>query len=227
MDEEVIKRHESYGMISLVRRSGTTRLFGSGVEHSSCIALKISTAYQRRRLHRDWYSDEQRVVEIELSPAQFAGLLTNMNTQGVPCTIRYVKGEGYKESPPVENKKRELVHETTEYTKNLKKQFEKLRDAAEVAITGKAKKADKEALRSELLHMGYAVDSNLKFLHQSNMQTLEGMVAQAAMEVDATVNGIIQSAGLEAIKDKIFIGFDESMMLEEPEGQPPTREEER
>src|SRR5882672_7065002 len=109
MKDTVVEEHESYGMVGLSRFTcggEGLNLFGSSIQHSSGMRLRVMHGEKRRDLNREWYSGRDTIVEITLSPAQFAELITTPNCgQGVPCTLNFVTGEGNKEDCPEVNQR--------------------------------------------------------------------------------------------------------------------------
>jgi hypothetical protein len=92
------KKHPSFGMVSFSRCYGTNRrLFQSHVKNMTTVRLRIKQASVKHSLHQDHTYGEESLIEVELSPAQFAELLTSMNVgDGVPCTINYVNEKKLK-----------------------------------------------------------------------------------------------------------------------------------
>jgi hypothetical protein len=88
-------KHPTFGVVGLSRVTGNVRLFSSHMEtNSSFIKLTVKRAEHKFHLGQTWIHGGDHLCEVYLSPAQFAQLLTDMNhNDGVPCTIRYVKGE--------------------------------------------------------------------------------------------------------------------------------------
>src|SRR5208337_4240325 len=94
----------SYAMVSFSRISAGGEglsLFGSSIKHHSAITLSIKQARLSRDtdLSHDWYFAENRfpLIEVTLSPNQFAELLTSMNVgDGVPATLTLYNGQGYE-----------------------------------------------------------------------------------------------------------------------------------
>ena len=103
----------AYGMLSFSRVSGgDPNLFGSSVEHDHKISLVLKRGEVSRDLNSDWYMGNETLFEVEMSYSQFAELISSMNVgDGVPVTIRHVKGE---ETPPpvtLVNKRRQFRDE--------------------------------------------------------------------------------------------------------------------
>ena len=96
-DDEEVEAHPCYGMISVHRQTGGhTKLFGSPLDsHPSTIAITIREAERHHNLSSDWFFARKPIIEIDLSPMQYAEMITTPNVgSGVPCTIRYRHTEG-------------------------------------------------------------------------------------------------------------------------------------
>lgn len=79
MDNE--KKEDYMGMVSWHRNIGAPRtLFGTEIQ-SNPITLTIKRATECRELSRNWYHSDKQLVEIEMSPIQWAEFLTNGNTE--------------------------------------------------------------------------------------------------------------------------------------------------
>lgn len=108
--EEKVFNHESYGIVGFHRQTGgKQRLFGSALaSHTSQICLrvfhaervhKVGTGYDRIRAE----AGHRPIIELVLSPAQFAELLTTMNVgDGVPCTLERIDGRPLSDPPAEE-----------------------------------------------------------------------------------------------------------------------------
>ena len=77
-----VSKHESYGIIGISRVTShpAKNLFGSSVKHTHSMALRIKTASVDRHLNQDWYHAENELIEIEMSPTQFAEMITSLDT---------------------------------------------------------------------------------------------------------------------------------------------------
>lgn len=96
-DNDETFKHEGFGMISIGRvhcgGSGQV-LYGSNVSHHEYIQLKISTGYLNRHLNRDWFHEDKTLIEINLSPVQFAEMISvGMNNGSTPCTLTWFNGK--------------------------------------------------------------------------------------------------------------------------------------
>jgi predicted transcriptional regulator len=204
MEDRKYEKHESYGMIQISRLSGgLSNLFGSSIQHGHTIAVRIKTAKLCRYLNTDWYHDQDEVVEIELSPTQFTEAITNMNTNGVPCTIRRVQGKRM-ENPPSKNKKQEFEDEFSDRMKEVAKKLSKLTEQTEKILSSKKAptKAEKETILHEIGMLNQEVRSNMPFAYRCFNEQMDKTVTEAKGEVEAFVTNKITSLGIKALQDE-------------------------
>ena len=109
-------RHPSLGMISWGRSSGKDiSLFGSELNHDHLIHITVSGASRVRDLNKDRYHDEDVVVDLHMSAAQFSEFITTPNTTGVPCTIRHrIDHDGLLEYPGHKSLSETVVNDFSE-----------------------------------------------------------------------------------------------------------------
>lgn len=91
--EQPEEKHESYGMLQICRTHGGERhLFGSSIAHQDTVRLSVHPGSLIRDLNYDWYhASNKSLIEIEMSPAQFADAIMNVNDgNGTPVTIRSI-----------------------------------------------------------------------------------------------------------------------------------------
>jgi predicted transcriptional regulator len=204
MEDRKYEEHESYGMIQISRLSGgLSNLFGSSIQHGHTIAIRINTAKLCRHLNTDWYHDQNEIVEIELSPTQFTEAITNMNTNGVPCTIRRVQGKRM-ENPPSKNKKQEFEDEFSDRMKEVAKKLSKLTEQTEKILSSKKAptKAEKETILHEISMLDQEVRSNMPFAYRCFNEQMDKTVTEAKGEVEAFVTNKIANLGLKALKEE-------------------------
>ena len=149
--EEMRETHESYGNFSFHRihgGRGATHLFGSHVEyHPVTIRLEIHRA--ERHFNKDLssehiYSHGQRLIEVEMSAAQFTDSITLMNHgEGIPCTIRYVGGAEMEDVPHDHRSEQHLIVEgfakkMDEVREAVGPELEKIQSILEKKSIGKA-----------------------------------------------------------------------------------------
>ena len=207
--DETTYDHESYVLVSFSRTSGTTgRLFGSSLaEHYTSVRLQVHRAYRLHSLSHDKYypSSNKRLLEIELSPAQFAELLTSMNVgSGVPATLRILDGKAV-EIPPDEPLEIEKVR--TGFNSGLQKLVSTLKTTrAKVAtIIEKKTPLSKENRGSLLEFFDYAlreVSANVPFILEQFQEAADKVVTHAKAEIDAAMLHTIIVAGFKSVTGK-------------------------
>lgn len=200
---EDLDQHPSYGLISIGMRNGQKELFGSGITHNTWISLKISKAERSRTGYSDHYSEKGRIIEVDMSAAQFTGLLASMNTMGVPCSLNFIKGEGYIESPPEHNVKKEMLDDIKEQFSSLSKRVTELKNNIDDLLKGPIRKAEKDQIKKAVFKLEQDINSNIPYLSQCQLEKVEEFTAQAQAEVEATLNGLVKSAGLQALQGKL------------------------
>lgn len=201
------KKHPAYGLVGFHRQTGgNKRLFGSQVKPNTTISLRVYQASVEHDLSRDSYYPETMLplVEVELSPNQFAELLTTMNVgHGIPCTIKTIQGKRIEDIPETDKPEVQKIQEGFE---------EKLVDLSESLAEGRKEVAEllkKKSLTKEdkaridwiLGKAHQEVQSNMPFVMEQFSRSTQKIVTQAKAEVDAFAAHAIQVTGLEAIAE--------------------------
>lgn len=196
------QRHPSFGMVGFGRRqSSGSVLVGSSLKQTETIVLTVHTASLRRELSHDWWYAREPIVEVEMSPVQFAELLTSMNVgDGVPCTIRHITGRGDMPEPPAPDGHRTIAHqEFKETCRDAVAHLDKLTELAK----GVKQVGQQKALLDAIAMAKQEIESNLPFVEKSFVETTEKTVAEAKATVDAFVTGMIHRTGLEALRGAV------------------------
>lgn len=183
--------HPAFGMIQANRVSqGPTGavLFDSDVQHHHYVTLKIMGATRKRDLHRDWIHESGQYIEVAMSEAQWAGLISSMNTTGTPCTLRWLRGEG--QVPGLSMGSR------------LDKSHEEVRTAADDAMA-KVKEArdtyEAHKTAKNLRDLHYAIEnlpSTLEFAAKSLSEHAETVVQKTRADMEAMVYAAAEQAGV-------------------------------
>lgn len=196
-------KHKSWGMVGLARTYGAEReLFGSDVTNHNTIKLTIKHAQKHRELGRDWTMGDDILCEVELSALQFAELLTNMNVgDGVPCTIRYTREDGYIKYKNEKNKLEVIYEERSSVIDKASLNIQEV--AAQVSELISNKKISQK-IGNELLNKLEVVRSNLvgnncEFYKQQTFNEISQMVVEAKSQISEHVNQKIYSVGLEKL----------------------------
>jgi hypothetical protein len=204
--------HPSYGMVRFSRRQGSPgRLFGSSLRtHESYVTLSVGPG---ERIHDNGYdryhgSLRGELLEVDLSAAQFAELLTTMNVgSGVPCTIRYVNGKKV-DGPP------EALVEVEKIRVGFKRDMKDLASkcksdvkAVEDLLQKKSlTKADREEILNRVRKVMTEVSENTPFMLSMFEEATEKVVQHAKAEVDAFAISSVIAEGLRSIAEKAGSG---------------------
>lgn len=216
--------HESYGLARFSRVSGGARqLFGSHLRgHNTFISLTISRAKRIHDLSRDWYSSAGmgNLIEVHLSAAQFAELLTTMNMgEGVPCTISRLDGK-MVENPPDEDTETEKVKTGFKgKTDQLAQKLEAFKkEVGELFAKKSVGKRDREEVLKQIGLFIQEVRCNMPFVLESFEESTEKITTTAKAEVEAFATHAVQLAGLEALGAPALGKAPEAPELEEASG---------
>lgn len=197
-------KHPSFGLVQLSRVQQGTRgraLFDSPFRHNHYITMRVHRATKSRTgLHTDHIMPAEMLVEIALSEAQFARMVTSPNMGlGTPCTILWA-GEPQPECPADETKKT-FIRETEEEFAALTERMRVLEKmVGDMTKKERMNAADKEALRSAAFEARRVLDDHLPFLQKEFTSAMDKIVQQAKTEVEAHVSLVAQRVGLENVK---------------------------
>lgn len=205
-DEVKRQKHPAYGLVQFSRQhGGSKKLFGSQIRSDTTIALRIFEGEVQHELSYDRYSHAKNrpIIEVVLSAAQFAELLTTMNMgSGVPCTIEYRDGKDVPPIPETDKAEAQKIHEGfREKLERLVDALKEFRTEAANLLDGKKplSKAEKEAIKGVLDKTIMEVESNAPFVLEQFTESTEKIVVQAKAEVEAFASHAVQVAGLEAL----------------------------
>ena len=197
--------HPCFGRISLSRICGqfdNGSLFQTNVESNTAVRLTIKRAKVTRDLSTDWVHDTEELIEVYLSPTQFADMLTNMNTSGVPCTIKMVK-EGdthYAYSMP---KMDSHAVQTRKEFHNLCNKMEIGPTEAEMAqaeaMIAKLPKKDQPAFRALLTSQAARIKDSAGSMRTRFEEDVVQMVTEAKREVQAFTETLVIQTGIAAL----------------------------
>ena len=195
--------HPSYGHINISKWQGDASFFGSDVKHNGGMTIQISTASLERDLSRDWIFARDTIVEVQLSPLQFAELITTgMNASGSPCTVKFLSGEGHIEAPDFADKN-EIYR--SEFDERVDNQVELLNGAiakADECLNGKSvKKGDVKEIKEALEYARSEARSNLKFVKESFGEHISRAVVEAKSSVEVFIESKIRHLGIKSLED--------------------------
>jgi hypothetical protein len=204
-DDEFEREHPSYGLVRISRVTGgpgARNLFGSPLaRHYGTIRLSIGTAKWIHSLHHDRYQGSLRGehIEIEMSAAQFADMITSLNMgSGTPCTLRYLAGVEVP-SPPDHATEAEHIRDNfagalDKYKAKVRAYRKKIED-----LTGKLSDKARKEIKIALDVIEDQLGDNVPFVVRQFQEATTRITSAAKAEVDAFVTGVVRAAGLEAI----------------------------
>ena len=201
------EKHPSYGMVGFSRIThggarGGTNLFGSSLSHHHTIALRIKQATKIRSLNEDRYYGDETIIEVEMSPAQFAEAITTLNVgDGVPCTVRRIGKQGVENCP--ETSMRQLFEaefedacvETSDIAFNLIKKAEALLDQKTVKVS------DRKELLELLRKISINLRSNLPFIGTQFNEAMDKVVTDAKSSFEAAITHRISDLGIKTFNE--------------------------
>ena len=214
------------GLVGFSRITGSKRLFMSNLNNSNWISLRV---YQAKDEDKDWgekrvYANSNRpLIDLEISAAQFAELLTTMNVgHGVPCTIRSVDGEQVdcsalqEDEKPIDVGKKFFEKNAQEVTEKVTKRIAKFKKDLEDI---KMSKKDKSSVMGILEGFETEVLSNMPFYVSVFQETAKKVVTESKSEIDAFLTSEVVKAGMDAlgIKNKLLLDDGEHAVVKSEE----------
>ena len=214
--------HPSYGMVSISRQTCSgdgLPLFGAKHPSSTVMSLTIELAQNNQHLSRNWYYGKETITEILMTPVQYAELISNPNTQGVPCTIKYTQSEGNIIYKPHATEVEYLDVQIKDSLDDLKGNLKANKDRATELLSqkGTLKKADKEELLKLFLNIDTDMQSTIPWYKEQMEKSLEGMVMEANSDIESLVANVQTKLGkklLDNPKALEAILNDEGLLLE-------------
>ena len=196
--------HPAFGNIQINRVQGHASLYDSPLHHGHFIALTISTASYRRDLYRRWHMPDEMVCEVYLSASQFAEAITNMNTIGIPCTLRHYRDNEGKflsvQLDAPDHDKQTHEQDVKDKVAGLVVKARAAKDQLEAALDGKTvKKGDLKELQETLYKLHQDLESNLPFVQRTFYEAMEKVEQQAKTEIVALADHVVYSRGLQSL----------------------------
>lgn len=192
--------HPAFGHIHANRVSSnpSVSLFDSEILHSHYVVLSIQTAERKRDLSRDWiHPSLDPLIEVAMSEAQWASLVSSMNAGGTPCTIQSRETQRLVPDLPYEPRMAQSIAEVREaYDKSLGKA--KAAMAAYDALDPKAPAKERRAALAELRQAINYAEGNGVFAAESLSEHVEGVVTRAKADIEAMVAAHVERLGIDA-----------------------------
>ena len=186
--------HPSYGMMSITRYcGGNGNFFGNDLpmEGSGGIEIVLKEATLERNangLHCDSFNPGKLKFRVKMSHLQFAELITNMNTTGVPVTITNI-GTERLDDPPILNKREVFDEEAEEVVSKTKQRANDI--IAKIQNLFESKKSltkkDKEEILRELNQLRMATFDHLPFMQKMFNEQMNESVISAKANIAAFI----------------------------------------
>jgi hypothetical protein len=214
--EGIRERHPAFGMIGIYRTNGQRHLFGSPLEkHQNYVTIRAHRAERLRSgVGYDHYFARKQVIEIALSEAQFAQLITSWNSgEGVPCTLDWIAGEGMLPDWPDEDHTSDTARVREEFKDRIADVRKKMVSSINLMEgllekKGALTKAEKDQIRFGMTAVQRLLDDTGPFMAEQFVEATEGTVQKAKTEIDAFATRVIQQTGLDALREMRVLGLE-------------------
>ncbi len=206
-DDNITKTHPSYVMVGLSRITSSPpgiRLFGSELHNQTFIRLSVVEAEESWHLSQKWHHGAKQLIQVDLSPAQFAELLTSMNVgSGVTGTLRFLKGDGHipsaiDEDTLPEQIKADLKHDSQTVI-DAAKAFDK--ELQSILGGSKLTKAERARLLEISTKLQMTLSSSMPFVIDQYQEAIDKVTMSAKAEVDAFMTHAALKIGMKSLAD--------------------------
>ena len=188
--------HPSYGQITISRfQGGHSNFYGSKINHNGGISLKITRSVKHRNEYNESYYPTDTLIEITMTDAQFATLITSLNVgEGSPCTLKRLRGEYMpicREKSLNQELTSDLSKRLSEIANNFRMGYEKIEEI--LAKKGAINKGDRQKIASTYNKLMQELTSNLPFLHECMTESIDKAMHQAKVDIEAYYQRVVQS----------------------------------
>lgn len=188
--------HPSFAQIQVSRINGHKVLYNSDFNSNNYIALRIRKSEMIRDLSHDWHHEREQYIEVAMSEAQWATLVSSLNSTAIPCTLTYLMGECIDRLPEPTNRMNQFG---SELSKHLGKAVEQLTEISKTISSLGLSKVKTQSLLSMLSSTQANIMSNAQFVEKSFNEHMENQVEKAKCETNAYLYHVVQRAGLDAL----------------------------
>ncbi|MBF0554284.1 MAG: hypothetical protein HQK96_06935 [Nitrospirae bacterium] len=208
MDVEEKEDHPSYAQLSFHRVQSNARapLYGTSNECREYIAMTVKSSQLNRSLHRHWYFGKETLIEVVMSPSQFAEAITSLNMgDGVPVTLTAVrKGPLERVERPKFKDERDILDK--EFKKDVHDVMQNADEiVAKVQALAEQKTISKTAMKEVVelvMSLRQDINENIPFIAKSFNEFVNKSISSAKVELDAFVDHKIHDYGMEKLKDQ-------------------------
>lgn len=213
VDDEIVESHPSFGMVSVSRYTcvPAQHFFGSAIAHNAGVSLTVSKASKHRNLSSNFYFEDDELIEINMTEAQFAELMCSFNSSGVPCTLNHVNRHAantYAEISvppcPERNERKEIESEFKREMKNLSTGLQDLIDKARMFQTKPSiNRQDRKEFLAIAETLQRKIDSCLPFIHSQFNEAMDSVLVHAKADLESFTGQILRQAGLDSVRDRV------------------------
>jgi hypothetical protein len=204
MGKKTQEEHESFGMLGFSRTSNSPglNLFGSSVKHRNTVVMTVKRATKLRDLNYDHYFGGETLIEIELSPMQFAEAITTLNVgDGIPCTIRRINNHGVEDCPE-ETVRQRFEDEFADTCKeSTKAAYDLVEEARNLLDQKTIRKSDCKNLIEVLQRLATNLSSNLPFVQSQFNESMDKVTTDAKTSVEAFFLHRINEIGVKSLQE--------------------------
>lgn len=228
-----VETHPSFGMISLSRytSSGGRSYFGAAVEPHAGVSISIHKGEKHRSMSNTWYHAREEVIQVDMSEAQFAQMITSFNIGGgVPCTISHISKSALATLPdgiipecPEISERKKVETEFKHVMRNLGEEVAKLvLKAQQLQEKPSVNKGDRQEFVKIADGIASIIRSQVPFVQSQFNEAMDATVAHAKSDVDAFISNLMRQAGVEAMRDKVLaakpnlLPIEDAQVVEEP-----------
>lgn len=206
-------KHPAYGLVRVSRPTGTDRkLFGSDLKHGSTVSIEFSYAEEDRMLNKSWIHERGKILEIEMSEAQWAHFVSSAGMAPTPVTLRTVPEGDLKRLPWIKEQQTEKQKASKEYQDKVDMTVEKaenvLKKLEELLGKGKASKKELTELKGLVQQSIGRFKSDTVFSVDMFEEAMEDLVEGAKIQIESHIMLTAQKIGAE----HMGISFDGSML---------------
>ena len=200
---ETTETHPAYGQIQGSRVQGSRYLYGSDFLHHNYVAIRIFDSTLDRHLSSDWPHQGRQHIEVALSEAQWANLVSSLNSgSGTQCTIDWTRETGALPGIALPTDRYKQIH--AEFDEDTREAREALAALTKDIEALPLSKVAKERLLASAGKARRALTSSIQFVTEQFDEHVENTVQKARIEVNAAVEAAVQRAGLRALGDGAF-----------------------
>lgn len=176
--------HPCFGQIMVSRvSSAKSVLYDSEFEHRDTLKITINTSRLHRTLSSNYHFAQDRLIEVEMSEAQWATMVSSPNVGGgVPCTLRGFNGQQIPGLPKPIRDREKFSFEFDEKVQSVLNQVQAIESAIDEA---KLSATAKKAIERQLETLRSKINDSIPFVAERFAQHMETTVEKAKTEINS------------------------------------------